>query len=285
MATIPKISSAATTPKPNALDDKSKLKLQRAVKEFESLFVGYMLKSMRSTVPKSEMLSSDLGGEMMEGMFDVELAKHISNNSNLGLGEMLYKKLTGEELPKDKIHQSFFTPVNSTLKPDALRMKTYSLSVKPSESMQERINNYKDIIEAAAEKHGVDANLIKAVIAGESGGKPHARSSKNAKGLMQLIDSTAADMGVRNVWNPQENIFGGAKYLKQMLDKFQGSISLALASYNAGPAAVEKHGGVPPIKETKDYVTRVMHYLHTFEQAGTPKAYRGEQELFNNDDE
>lgn len=269
MATIPKISSAAAASKPSALDDKSKLRLQRAVKEFESLFVGYMLKSMRSTVPNSEMLSGDLGGEMMEGMFDVELAKHISINSNLGLGEMLYKKLTGEELPKAKIHPAFggfFTPVNSPLKPDGLRTKANSPSVKPSESMRERVNNYNNIIEAAAEKHSVDANLIKAVIAGESGGKPHARSSKNAKGLMQLTDSTAAVMGVRNVWNPQENIFGGAKYLKQLLDKFQGSISLALASYNAGPAAVEKHGGVPPIKETKDYVSRVMSYLHTFEE-------------------
>jgi soluble lytic murein transglycosylase-like protein len=165
-------------------------------------------------------------------------------------------------------------PMISTQQRDAFRSKSNSLSVNPSESMQVRVNNYKDIIDAAAEKHGVDANLIKAVMAGESGGKPHARSSKNAKGLMQLIDSTAADMGVRNLWNPQENIFGGAKYLKQMLDKFQGSVPLALASYNAGPAAVEKHGGVPPIKETKDFVTRVMNYLHTFEQ----------QELLDNGD-
>jgi Rod binding domain-containing protein len=274
MATTPKISSGAATPKPNALDDKSKQKLQRAVKEFESFFVGYMLKSMRSTVPKSEMMGDAFGGEMMEGMFDLELAKHISNNSNLGLGEMLYKKLTGEELPKDILRQSLLMPMISTQQRDAFRSKSNSLSVNPSESMQVRVNNYKDIIDAAAEKHGVDANLIKAVMAGESGGKPHARSSKNAKGLMQLIDSTAADMGVRNLWNPQENIFGGAKYLKQMLDKFQGSVPLALASYNAGPAAVEKHGGVPPIKETKDFVTRVMNYLHTFEQ----------QELLDNGD-
>ena len=91
---------------------------------------------------------------------------------------------------------------------------------------------------------------------------------------MQLIDSTASDMGVKNVWNPQQNIDGGTKYLKQMLDKFQGDLPNAVASYNAGPAAVEKHGGVPPIKETKDYVSKVLNYLQQFEQ----------QEMSNNDD-
>jgi soluble lytic murein transglycosylase-like protein len=81
-------------------------------------------------------------------------------------------------------------------------------------------------------------------------------------------------MGVRNVWNPRENIFGGAKYLQQLLERFRGNLEQAVASYNAGPGAVEKHGGVPPIKETKEYVRRVMSYMQYFQQ----------QEIMGDDD-
>lgn len=211
---------------------------------------------------------------MMEGMFDMEFAKYISNNSNLGLGEMLYKKLTGEDLPKAAAHQSYRLPSIPAQTANASGTKAASQPVAPSASVQKRIESYSDTIQAASQKYGVNPNLIKAVMASESGGKPNAQSSKNAKGLMQLIDSTAADMGVQNVWNPQQNIFGGAKYLKQMLDKFQGDLPSAVASYNAGPAAVEKQGGVPAIKETKDYVSKVLNYFQQFEQ----------QEIYNNDD-
>lgn len=237
-------------------DDASKAKLQKAAKDFESLFVGYMLKGMRSTIPKSGTEKDEFGGDMMEGMFDMEFAKYISNNSNLGLGEMLYKKLTGEDLPKAAAHQSYRLPSIPAQTANASGTKAASQPVAPSASVQKRIESYSDTIQAASQKYGVNPNLIKAVMASESGGKPNAQSSKNAKGLMQLIDSTAADMGVQNVWNPQQNIFGGAKYLKQMLDKFQGDLPSAVASYNAGPAAVEKQGGVPAIKETKDYVSK-----------------------------
>ena len=130
--------------------------------------------------------------------------------------------------------------------------------------MPKRLNQYQDIIHDASGTFGLDPNLIKAVIAAESAGNPRAISSQNAKGLMQLIDSTATDMGVRDVWNPQENIFGGSKYLKQLLDRFDGDTTLALASYNAGPQAVEKHQGIPPYAETRQYVNRVMNYLRLF---------------------
>jgi soluble lytic murein transglycosylase-like protein len=134
----------------------------------------------------------------------------------------------------------------------------------------ERVNTYAPIIREASEKHGVDENLLKAVIATESAGDPAARSPKQAKGLMQLIDSTASDMGVRNVWNPRENIFGGARYLESLLSRFAGNVEKALASYNAGPGAVEKHGGIPPFRETQAYVGRVLRYLRVFEQQETP---------------
>ncbi len=236
---IPPINAAQTN---GAMDDASKAKLRKAAKDFESLFVGYMLKGMRSTIPKSGMEKDDYGGDMMEGMFDMEFAKYVSNSSNLGLGEMLYKKLTGEEMPKMSAHQSYSLPASAVQPAKTAGVPAAAGLSAPPTSVQRRIENYKDSIQAASEKYGVSANLIKAVMASESGGKPNAQSSKNAKGLMQLIDSTAADMGVKNVWNPQQNIDGGAKYLKQMLDKFQGDLPNAVASYNAGAGSCQKAG-------------------------------------------
>ena len=105
---------------------------------------------------------------------------------------------------------------------------------------------------------GLSADLIRAVILHESGGNPYAVSSKGAKGLMQLTDGTARTLGVTNPFNPVQNIFGGARYLGSLLKMFGGDLRLALASYNAGSGAVKKYGGVPPYKETQEYVKKVI---------------------------
>ena len=136
----------------------------------------------------------------------------------------------------------------------------------PPDTIRRRLEALDPIIQTAADTTGVNASLLKAVIATESGGRTQARSSRNAKGLMQLIDSTASAMGVRNVWDPLQNVQGGARYLGQMMDRFGGNVEHALASYNAGPGAVEKHNGVPPFKETQNYVGKVLEYLRYFEQ-------------------
>ena len=131
---ISPISKASTH---GVTDDASKAKLQKAVKDFESLFVGYMLKSMRGTVPKSDMDKDEFGGDMMEGMFDMELSKYISNSSNLGLGEMLYKKLTGEEMPKGAAHQSYLlpsTPVQPAKSRARRRLSTRQSRLHPSKN-------------------------------------------------------------------------------------------------------------------------------------------------------
>lgn len=247
------------------LDIQSKAKLQRAVKEFESIFVGYLLKEMRSSVPKSDLFGESFGGDLVEGMFDSELAKHITRNGNLGLARLLYRQITGEELPGTTA-----SPVR-VLGAEQVQSQHAGLippgkEIPKRTTLSERLKPFEPIIMEAAEKHGVDANLIRAVIASESAGNPAARSRKHAKGLMQLIDSTATAVGVRDVWNPRENILGGSKYLKQLLDRNGGDITLALASYNAGPAAVEKYGGIPPYEETQEYVERALRYLKHFEQ-------------------
>jgi Transglycosylase SLT domain len=118
-------------------------------------------------------------------------------------------------------------------------------------------NNYDGIINAAAAKHGVDPDLIRGVIRQESAGNPNAVSSKGAGGLMQIMPGTAKQLGVTNVNDPVQNIFGGVEYLKKQLDTY-GNVPEALAAYNAGPGAVDKYNGIPPYKETNEYVNKIV---------------------------
>jgi soluble lytic murein transglycosylase-like protein len=120
---------------------------------------------------------------------------------------------------------------------------------------------YRDAILAAAERHGVSAELVEAVIRVESGFNATALSPKGARGLMQLMPATAATLGVRNAFDPRENIEGGVRHLRYLLDRYPGDLPLVLAAYNAGEGAVSAHRGVPPFRETQQYVRKVLgHY-------------------------
>ncbi len=114
------------------------------------------------------------------------------------------------------------------------------------------------MVKAAARQHGVDANLALAVATAESDLSPQAVSPAGAMGVMQLMPDTARALGVRNTFDPRENIDGGVRYLKQMLDTFGGDVVKAVAAYNAGPEAVQRYGGVPPYAETRAYVNKVL---------------------------
>jgi soluble lytic murein transglycosylase-like protein len=118
---------------------------------------------------------------------------------------------------------------------------------------------YAELIAAASQAHGVDPLLVKALIQVESGYRPKARSPKGAVGLMQIMPATAREYNVRNPFDPKANIEAGVKHLKALLDRFgRERTELALAAYNAGPGAVERFNGVPPYRETRDYVSRIL---------------------------
>lgn len=122
--------------------------------------------------------------------------------------------------------------------------------------------DFDGIIDKAASMFNIPAKLIKSVIQKESNFNPNAVSHAGASGLMQLMPGTARGLGVKNVFDPAENILAGSKYLRQMLDKYDNNIELALAAYNAGPGNVDKYGGIPPFKETQNYVQKVTDVFY-----------------------
>lgn len=357
--------SADAVKRKQPLDEKSKIKLHNALKDFEAMLVNYMLKSMKSTVMKSDEGGSGFGENMFDGIFDYELSRQMSRHSNLGLSDVMYKKITGEEFNSNPISEikDIIVPSNAgrltidkkgtgqksvnpaqknaknnndelaspekkksaTVNPEGVnpaigrtdnakpttpdtpvkvepknvntgnvttvnsntgtathqKSKTQNIgqiketqpnakqmhwNPKTMSSIDARIQSLEPIISKAATYHGIDTSLVKAIIAAESGGNVSAQSSKNAKGVMQILDATAADLGVEHVWDPEENIFGGTKYLKQMLERFQGNIKDTIASYNAGPSAVERYNGIPPYKETRAYVQKVLEYIRYFQE-------------------
>jgi len=120
---------------------------------------------------------------------------------------------------------------------------------------------YDEIIKEAADAYAMDPALIRAVMEAESAFHPFAVSRTGAEGLMQLMPELSNEMGVSNAFDPRENIMGGVRYLKRLLDYHDGDLDLALASYNAGPANVERYGGVPPFRETRNYIKTVKQFL------------------------
>jgi hypothetical protein len=183
--------------------------------------------------------------------------KGVIHFSNVGVGNSKkYKRL------------------KSTVKAERQNRATSPHSSAPSRAQLSSSNYpsaYVDIINSVCGRHGVDPALVHAIVKVESDFNPYALSRKGAMGLMQLMPQTAVVMNVGNSFNPHENIDGGVKYLRYLIDRYEGNLPLALAAYNSGETAVKKWGTIPPYPETQNYVQRIMKIYNGNELAIRPR--------------
>lgn len=243
-------SSAQGKALPKGVKDAKKWEVAQ---QFEAMFTHEMVKSMRKTIPQSDLTESSSGREIFQGMLDEKYAGMMAQNANpRGMAMSIYRELErqeGREMPELQELKPMVVPAF------AAPMSRAQVS-----------GDLDSIVREAAQKYNLDENLIHSVIQQESAGRVNAVSPVGAKGLMQLTDGTAREMGVNNVFDPKQNIMGGSAYLRKMLDQHGGSEKLALAAYNAGPANVEKYEGIPPFAETQSYVKSVLDRKASFAQ-------------------
>jgi len=140
------------------------------------------------------------------------------------------------------------------------------LKEKPQITQRYSTKKYDALISDASERHGVSFPLLKAIIKAESDFDPHAVSKKGATGLMQIMPENFKPLGIRDPFDPWQNINAGARYFKQMYDRFKGKLALSLAAYNAGPTAVDHYKTIPPYEETEEYVRRVLKYYYNYKK-------------------
>ncbi len=272
--------------------------IQKAASGFESIFVHMLMKSMKTAMLNQDKESEgamSFGGAALDGFVDLQFAEYATKQGGLGLAEQIYTQMGGSgrmplrtqmqnaisqtqsaapvqsvqndtnEDNSDMIKQMANFATNSYQKHiDAASASSRSSGNSFLDRVIERIRPFESDIRRASQQNNVPSALVKAVIAAESAGQPNAISPAGAKGLMQLMDGTAGDLGVKNSLDPSANIAGGTQYLGEMLSRFDGDQSKALAAYNAGPGNVEKYKGIPPFPETKAYITNVQRYSELF---------------------
>ena len=275
-----------------------KVRLHKATKEFEAFFMYQLLKTMRETVPdasakKDGLFSGGMGKDIFTDMFDMQMADKMATGGRNSISDLLYRSLEKvidaqqpdsaspveiKSLRRDKVapaplHEKKFDKLQTPQKDFKIKVNPTKFLPNPAanrpvegDSILSRFDKH---IDEAAEQTSLDPALIISVIQTESSGNPKAVSPAGAKGLMQLADSTATDYGVREVFDPAENIKAGSRYLRNLIDRF-GSVKLGLAAYNAGPGNVEKYQGIPPFKETVNYVNKVLDTLSNISGGSPP---------------
>jgi soluble lytic murein transglycosylase-like protein len=276
----------------------------KAALDFETMFLSNMYKSMRQSTlgEDNELTKASPGREIFTEMLDNTYAGMNAKNPSIAgdqgmrnamsgiansLAAQIYRSLSRQEgqtavkapasMAKVAVPRLDETPKGaegmfSTSPFLAKLINQRARSGEPTAVSALPDAKLKPIIDLASRTYDVPANLIQSVIKAESNNQPLAVSGAGAKGLMQLMDTTAQDMGVRNVFNAHDNVLGGTRYLKQLLDRFGGDETKALAAYNAGPATVDRFKGVPPYDETRNYVEKVLKSKQDLDKAGAQGA-------------
>lgn len=192
-------------------------------------------------------------------------SKPASQTGNSVFQEMLASMLTSQSQELGAV-ASQLDKMNAVTPIDLLSLNNKGIGQMPlafqPAKQSVNVTDFDEIVDQAAAAFNLPVKLIKSVIQKESNFNPNAVSSAGASGLMQLMPGTARSLGVKNILDPAENIFAGTKYLRQMMDKYDNNLELALAAYNAGPGNVDKYGGIPPFKETQNYVQKVTNTFY-----------------------
>lgn len=187
-------------------------------------------------------------------------------------GVWVHERTGGIMFEKSEVRRIVITGRKDTVK-DGF-MSSFRITPTTTENAVTVVTPYEDIINREAHRQNIDPALVKAVIKAESNFNPVDRSCKGACGLMQLMPQTAKILGVQQIYQPEQNIKGGTKYLSDMLSLFRGDVNLAVAAYNAGPAAVKRYGStVPPYRETRSYVATVKKFYQKYKNRGKIVSY------------
>lgn len=258
------------TQKPNEAIEAQRKKIDEIGQNFEAIFVKMMFSKMTSTLDQS-FFGNSTGNHLYQGMFEEKLTDYVSNHEGLGIKKKITDYLNNQlnisaissfSDSEEKLKSTEL--VGQQLMFDSTILKR-AMDHRSAVSTKTRPENYSHIIDEASQEFNVPKELITAVIRAESGGDARAVSKVGAKGLMQLMDGTAKELNVKHVFNAKDNIFGGTKYLGQLIDQYGGDLEKALAAYNSGPSNVDKYGGIPPFDETQKYVQKIMSELKEVE--------------------
>jgi Rod binding domain-containing protein len=255
-----------TGPRPLASEAGRRSELTEAARRFEEMLSAKMLESMLSTLDEGGLFDKDdTSSRFYQGMLGESLSRELSSGEGLGIARQILEQMqaleggdpeqgSGELLDALSLGLERARYAGPVRRPRAVE-DTGAIGARPAP--EQLLTMARD----SAATHDLDPDWVCAVIRAESAWNPQARSPKGAMGLMQLMPGTARELEVRNPWDPRQNIDGGVRYLKQLYERFDGDKRLATAAYNAGPGAVERHGGVPPFPETRGYVNRIEHLL------------------------
>ncbi len=232
-------------------------RLKKACMEFEALFIEQLLNEMEKTVPQDPLIKNNAENSIYKFFYINALSQKIAEDSPFSIGKTLFDSL------KEYVNYKAKLPKHPIKKPIKLHIeKRFELpsKYKPLSKDDEKMRIIQKAVDEASKRFHVPKRLLYGIIKVESSFNPYAVSKAGAMGLMQLMPQTALELGVKDIFDIRQNILGGAKYIAKLIKEFK-DYKKALAAYNAGPGNVKKYNGIPPFKETQNYVKKVLAYL------------------------